>query len=170
MWLREFTMFGKLQKLSRWLLNLFQSLIWNVSGLPSPTSCPWLETLVSSADVPPAMRYLWEKPCIHGPRSVSQQLLPIVPPIGSSVNKAMPPPSVPGGGRMEMHKVDKGSLVRRDLLWSEHMHLSPLFRVCTLPLPPPLNCSKISSQLTVNVCHAWHQFIAVLSPGSLCCF
>lgn len=171
MWLREFIMFGKLQKLSRWFLNLFQSPICKVSGLPSLTSYPLLETFVSLAEVPPTMRCRWEKPS-NGPRSVFQQLLPTLPPTGSSVNKPMSPPSVLAWGRMKMQKVVKGSLVWRDLLWSEHMFLSPLFRVCTFPLihTPLLNCSKISSQLTVNLCHAWHQFTAVPSPGSLCCF
>lgn len=32
-----------------------------------------------------------------------------------------------------------------------------------------LNGSKISSQLTVNLCQAWHQLTEVLSHGSLCC-
>lgn len=55
-------------------------------GLLSPTSHPQLRALVSLADVPPALRYLGEKPSLNEPGTASWQLPPIVPPLRNSVN------------------------------------------------------------------------------------
>lgn len=88
-------------------------------GLPSPTSYPWLETLESLADAPPAMRCLLEKPYtwtqVCFPAAFTHNFFYWK--LSEQIHS--PSQSVPRVGRderMMVHKVDMGRLIQGDSL------------------------------------------------------
>lgn len=149
-----------------------------ISGMESLTGCPiqlpthsWKP--MSLADATLAMRCLQEKPSLREPRSTfthcsSRWKL--------SEQTHSTTQLVPRGCEVVVWwctRVDEGRFIHRDMLWRERTYLSPSFRVCRVPLSYTHSCWTVPKSL-VNSLSIYvkrdHQFTAVLSHGSLCCF